>query len=65
MVLLTEIPKGGFSGEDSELILKCLQDNQVEQTVKRMGFKKGWLEMVLDSMCSGVVSATCGMVEIT
>lgn len=32
MVLLTEIPKGGFSGEDSELILKCLQDKQVEQT---------------------------------
>ena len=34
MVLLTEIPKGGFSGEESELILKCLQDNQVKQTME-------------------------------
>lgn len=40
MVLLTEIQKGGFSGEDSELILKCLQDNQVEQTVKRSGIQE-------------------------
>lgn len=40
MVLLTEIPKGGFSGEESELILKCLQDNQVEQTMKCSGIQE-------------------------
>ena len=40
MVLLTEIPKGGFSGEDSELILKCVQDKRVEQTMKQSGIQE-------------------------